>query len=121
MHIQFAELPVSDQNRAIRFYTEFLGCEIAVDQPMAPDGWRWIELRFAGSETTLHFIRHNSDKPGDAPVLALVEKDVEGAVEALRSKGVKILVEPFRPPWRPDRLVAEFEDSEGNRMMIGGR
>ena len=51
MHIQFAELPVFDQERAKRFYTEKLGCEVAADAPMGKDGWRWIELKFPGAET----------------------------------------------------------------------
>lgn len=57
MYVQFAELPVHDQARAKRFYVDNLGCEVAADAPMGSDGWRWIELRFTGSETTLHFVR----------------------------------------------------------------
>lgn len=34
MHIQFAELPVFDQDRAIAFYVDNLGCEVASDAPM---------------------------------------------------------------------------------------
>jgi hypothetical protein len=34
---------------------------------------------------------------------------------------VKILTDLHTPPWQPGRLVAEFQDSEGNRMMIGSR
>jgi hypothetical protein len=26
-----------------------------------------------------------------------------------------------RPPWQPGRMVAEFQDGEGNRMMIGSK
>jgi len=52
-------------------------------------------------------------------VLALVAEDVPATIEALRSKGVEILTEPHRPPWRPGRTVAEFRDSEGNRLMLG--
>ena len=33
MHIQFAELPVFDQDRAKKFYTEHLNCQVAADQP----------------------------------------------------------------------------------------
>ena len=44
MHIQFAELPVFDQDRAKKFYIDHLDCGVAADEPMGPDGWRWIEL-----------------------------------------------------------------------------
>jgi predicted enzyme related to lactoylglutathione lyase len=118
MHVQFAELPVSDQNRAKRFYEENLGCEAAADAPMGPDGWRWIEMGLPGARTTLHFVRC---APGasDDPVLVLVTEDVHATVAALRSRGVEILTEPHSPPWQPNRVVAEFRDSEGNRLMLG--
>jgi catechol 2,3-dioxygenase-like lactoylglutathione lyase family enzyme len=119
MHIQFAELPVFDQDRARRFYVDNLGCEVAADAPMGADGWRWIELRLPGAVTTLHFLRRNDDAPSDEPVLVLVDEDVRGTVAALRAKGVEIVTEPNEPPWQPGRTVAEFRDSEGNRMILG--
>jgi catechol 2,3-dioxygenase-like lactoylglutathione lyase family enzyme len=48
MHLQFAELPVSDQDRAKAFYTEKLGCRVVADASMGEE-WRWIELGFEGS------------------------------------------------------------------------
>ncbi len=119
MYIQFAELPVSDQARAKKFYIDNLGCTQAADAPMG-DGWRWIELKFGQSETTLHFVRAKRS-PSDEPVLVLVEDDVATVVEKLRSRGVEILSEPHSPLWQPGRTVAEFRDSEGNRMVIGSR
>lgn len=121
MYIQFAELPVRDQARAKQFYVETLGCEVAADAPMGGDGWRWVELRFPGSQTTLHLIRAGEDDASDGPVLVLVDEDVPASIERLRSQGVEILTEPHRPAWQPGRTVAEFRDSEGNRMVIGSR
>jgi predicted enzyme related to lactoylglutathione lyase len=121
MHIQFAELPVRDQERAKRFYVDHFGCEVAVDAPMGRDGWRWIELRFAGSQTNLHLVRNKAEGTSDEAVLVLVDDDVAAAVEGLRSKGVEILMEPHSPAWQPGRTVAEFRDSEGNHMVIGSR
>ncbi|MBS0471046.1 MAG: VOC family protein [Proteobacteria bacterium] len=118
MHIQFAELPVSDQDRAKAFYAEHFGCRAVADQPMGKDGWRWVELKFAGAETTLHFVRRKDGGAQDDPVLVLVEPDVGATIDALRSRGVEILTEPMNPPWQPGRTVAEFRDSEGNRMVV---
>jgi predicted enzyme related to lactoylglutathione lyase len=53
-------------------------------------------------------------------VLVLVAEDVAATVEGLRARGVEITVEPHEPPWQPGRTIAEFRDSEGNRMMLGG-
>lgn len=119
MYVQFAELPVHDQDRAKRFYTSLLGCEVAADAPMGKDGRRWIELRFPGARTTLHFVRRKDDVPSSEPVLVLVDDDVEATVAALKSEGVEIITEPQEAPWQPGRTVAEFRDSEGNRLVIG--
>ena len=121
MYVQFAELPVRDQARAKQFYVENLGCAVAADAPTRSDGWRWIELKFAGSETTLHLVHAMGEDASDGPVLVLVDDNVAATVEGLRSKGVEILTEPHNPSWQPGRTVAEFRDSEGNRMVIGSR
>jgi predicted enzyme related to lactoylglutathione lyase len=121
MHIQFADLPVRDQARAMHFYADHFGCTVAADAPMGKDGWRWIELAFAGSETRLHFLRARADDGADEPALVLVDDDVAATVDVLKAKGVDILTEPHRPAWQPGRTVAEFRDSEGNRIMIGSR
>ena len=119
MHVQFAELPVFDQLRAKRFYTEHFGCRVAADQPMGKDGWRWIELEFSGARTSLHFVRRDSQSPSQTPVLVLVADDVKSTIESLKGQGVQIVTQPHEAPWSAGRLVAEIQDSEGNRVMIG--
>jgi predicted enzyme related to lactoylglutathione lyase len=121
MHIQFTELPLRDQERAKRFYVDHFCCEVTADAPMGKDGWRWIELKFAGAETALHRVRLTEESAFDGPVLVLVDDDVAATIQRLRSKGVEILTEPQQPSWQPGRTVAEFRDSEGNRMMVGSR
>jgi predicted enzyme related to lactoylglutathione lyase len=86
---------------------------------MGKDGWRWIEVRFPGAVTTLHFHPRENDTRSAGPVLVLVDDDVEGTVESLRAKGTEIVAEPHEAPWQPGRTVAEFVDSEGNRMVLG--
>lgn len=118
MHIQFAELPVLDQNRAKAFYVEKLGCEVVSDASMGGD-WRWIELKIPGAQTHLHFVRKRPDADAEEPVLVLVDSHVRGTIERLRSGGVEIITEPGEAPWQSGRVVAEFRDSEGNRMVLG--
>ena len=118
MHIQFAELPVFDQDRAKAFYQRHLNCTVAADAPMGADGWRWIELRFPGAVTNLHFVHRADDKPSDMPTLVLVDTDVAATIASLKADGVEIVTEPKEAPWQPGRLVGEFRDSEGNRMVI---
>ncbi|HVN43529.1 MAG TPA: VOC family protein [Steroidobacteraceae bacterium] len=121
MHIQFAELPVVDQDRAIAFYTRHLRCEVVADVPMGQGKWRWIELQLPGAETHLHFLGRGGEARSDEPVLVLVDGDVEGTVSALKAAGVEIVAEPHEAPWDKGRTVAEFRDSEGNRMVLSSR
>jgi predicted enzyme related to lactoylglutathione lyase len=88
---------------------------------MGKDGCRRIELQFTGAETTLHFLRRRDETPSVEPVLVLVDNDVEATAEKLKSRGVEIVSEPEKAPWQPGRTVAEFRDSEGNRIAIGSR
>jgi len=121
VHLQFAELPVFEQDRAMAFYTEHLGCAVRADTPMGDDGWRWVELVFPGADTALHFIRREGDAPSPGPVLVLVTDDVEATVQALRERGVPILAEPAESPFQPGHTAAAFQDSEGNQMMLVSR
>ncbi|WP_027166924.1 VOC family protein [Mesorhizobium sp. WSM3224] len=121
MHIQFAELPVFDQDRARAFYTDNLACHVIADQSMGDGGWRWVELAFPHAVTNLHFIKRADAAPSAEPVLVLVDDDVEARVASLKAKGVEIITEPQEALWQPGRIVAEFRDSEGNRMMLASR
>ncbi|MGE3923083.1 MAG: VOC family protein [Lautropia sp.] len=118
MHIKFAPLPVSDQNRAKDFYIRHFGCEVASDRPYKDDGWRWIELRFPKAETTLLLERRDHDSPSSGPVLVLVDLDPDATVATLTAGGVEIITEPKEASWESGRRFAEFRDSEGNRMVI---
>jgi predicted enzyme related to lactoylglutathione lyase len=119
MHVQFAELPVLDQDRAKKFYIERFACTLVADAPLgSPDGWRWIELALDGAETHLHFHRRGSEAPSVEPDMLFVTADVVREVERLRALGVEILTEPRPAPWDPRRTTAEFRDSEGNRMVL---
>ncbi|WP_292398290.1 VOC family protein [Mesorhizobium sp.] len=66
-------------------------------------------------------MRRADDTPGAEPVLVLVDDDVEATIAVLKAGGVEIITEPQEAPWQPGRMVAEFRDSEGNRMVIGSQ
>ncbi|WP_348640213.1 VOC family protein [Mesorhizobium sp. M3A.F.Ca.ET.201.01.1.1] len=51
----------------------------------------------------------------------MVGDDVGATGASLKAKGVEIVTEPQEAPWQPGRTVAEFRDSEGNRMMLASR
>ena len=63
--VKLVSIPVRDQDRAVRFYTEKLGFQIFTDQPF--DGkQRWIELRIAGSETKVVLFTPRDMRTGPA-------------------------------------------------------
>jgi uncharacterized glyoxalase superfamily protein PhnB len=88
---------------------------------MGDGSWRWIELAVPGAVTNWPFVKHADDAPGAEAVLVLVDWNVEATVATLKAQGVEIIIEPQEAPWHPGRTVAEFRDSEGNRMVIVSR
>jgi len=121
MFVQFAELPVFDQDRAKAFYVDKFGCEVIADVPMGAGDWRWVEIRFSGAQTSLHFVRRPDDAPSSGPVLVFISDDLPSVVQELRSKGVRIVNDVATAPYDPRRQVAEIDDSEGNRIVISSR
>jgi catechol 2,3-dioxygenase-like lactoylglutathione lyase family enzyme len=55
--ITFVGIPVSDQDIALKFYTESMGFKVATDRPFT-DTQRWIELLTPGAETGLALSLH---------------------------------------------------------------
>jgi predicted enzyme related to lactoylglutathione lyase len=80
MRVQFAELPVFDRDRAKAFYVDIFDCRLAADH-----GWRSIELRLAGAETALLFLRRGDEAPSTKPVLVFVDDDVETQIARRRN------------------------------------
>jgi lactoylglutathione lyase len=115
--VKFAELPVTDQDRAVSFYTQKVGLRLAQDSSYQ-EGWRWIELDIPGAETRLMLTKlPPGDKP-DTPRLVLIADDVDGTYRELASKGVIFTKQPSQAPWNPKQKFAQFRDSEGNGIVI---
>ena len=118
--IKFVNVPVADQKRAVRFYTEKLGFTIATDQEMAPDGPRWIELRIPGAETlvTLFTPTGHEDRIGTFLPMSLWADDIEGTYTTLLARGVEFEKAPEKQPWGTSMILV---DSEGNKLHVGSR
>lgn len=116
-HIKFAGLPVDDQDRAVTFYTEKVGLEVATDGPYQ-EGWRWIELEIPGARTRLLLEKREGERQTDAPQLVLIAGDVKELHRRLAEKGVEFTQPPMQAPWNPGETFAQFRDSEGNGIVI---
>ncbi len=80
---------VSDQERAIAFYTEQLGFEKRSDIPMGND-YRWVEVAPAGAETTIAVVPPRPGDPagGAQTGIALSSADLDADHALLRERGV---------------------------------
>lgn len=116
-YVKFAELPVDDQDRALRFYTEKVGLKVIQDAPYQ-DGWRWIELEIPGAETRLMLAKRKDERKTDAPRLVLIAENANEAYQELSRKGVAFTTKPTPSPWQPGETFAQFRDSEGNGIVI---
>lgn len=116
--IKFTQLPVSNQRRAMRFYTEKLGFRILQNTPYKA-GWRWIELGIPGAETAIVLTQREDDLINEVPSLVLAVDDVETTYEDLCARGVQGMQPPRPAPWNPEQSFALLRDSEGNTLLIG--
>jgi predicted enzyme related to lactoylglutathione lyase len=117
-HVKFANLPVSDQDRALAFWRDGVGLTVATDEAYGAGG-RWIELEIPAAETRIVFTRRADEAPSEQPDLILVCDDVDASFRELAHKGVAFTQAPTAAPWRPGERYALFRDSEGNLVMLG--
>lgn len=114
--LKFAGIPVSDQERALAFYTEKLGFEVATDQPMGP-GKRWIELRIgrSGTRVVLFTPDGQEDRIGSFFNGAFSCDDVEATYRQMSARGVEFVRPPKTEPWGTSAI---FRDPDGNSFVL---
>ena len=88
--IKFASVPVTDQDRALSFYTEKLGFRILTDQPF-DEKQRWIELSIPGAETGLVLFTPDAhrDRIGTFSAISFHCDDLEKTYAELTARGVE--------------------------------
>jgi predicted enzyme related to lactoylglutathione lyase len=114
--IKFLGIPVADQDRALRFYTEKLGFEVVGDVPF-DEKQRWITLSIPGAEThiTLFTWPGQEDRVGTFVNMAFQAPDLQRVYEELSAKGVEVVKPPTPQAWG---AYALFKDSEGNTFCV---
>jgi predicted enzyme related to lactoylglutathione lyase len=114
--LKFVGIPVTDQDRALAFYTGKLGFKVATDQAMG-EGQRWIELKIPGADTgvVLFTPKGHEDRVGTFFNGSFATDDVKKSFETLSAAGVDV-TEPKDEPWGS---YLTFKDSEGNEFVLG--
>ena len=102
-------VPVTDQDRALEFFTEKLGFEKRLDTPYG-EGHRWLEVAPAGAATTIALV------PGDAMEVSLATSDAEATHAALLAAGVDVDAEIIRMDFVPPMFT--FRDPDGNPFRM---
>ena len=117
--IKFLGIPVRDQDRALRFYTEKLGFRILTDQQFS-ENQRWIELSIPRAETgvVLFTPEGQEDRIGSFLNTSWEVDDIEKTYEELQTKGVEFAGPPQTQPWGKFMIM---KDSEGNQIVLGTR
>ena len=114
--IKFASVPVTDQDRALEFYTRKLGLHVDTDSPM--DGrQRWIELGLARAETRLVLFTgpgHERLRGGLMNVTFSAD-DVEATARELQARGVEFVQAPRKAAWGTSAI---FKDPDGNQFVL---
>ena len=137
MKLEVVVIPVSDVDRAKRFYGD-LGWRLDADFPF-DNGFRVVQLTPPGSGCSIQFGTNiTSAAPGSAQGLYLIVSEIEAARDELVARGVEVS-EVFHPgtpgtQFQPDgtsgrvsgpspdhtsyRSFATFSDPDGNSWLI---
>ena len=115
--IKFVGVPVSDQQRALEFYTNILGFRVITDQPF-DDNQRWIELGIgrSGSGISLFTPSGHENRIGTFTGISFLADDVKATHRELAGKGVTFIQEPQEADWG---TAAVFADPDGNQFVLG--
>jgi catechol 2,3-dioxygenase-like lactoylglutathione lyase family enzyme len=127
--LEVVAIPVSDVDRAKRFYSN-LGWRLDADFVVG-DTFRGIQFTPPGSSASIHFGKGvTAAAPGSASGLFLVVSDIEATRADLASRGVDVseifhIAGPGHPPMPgldPERRSyvshATFKDPDGNTWLL---
>lgn len=116
---------VADRRKAIAWYRDVLGLEIAFIGPSdgSPEGegtpedaGHWIEMGPARPRTRVHLCEMGGDtEPGPTGITFLTD-DIRPEYDRMRARGVTFRSEPTRMDW--GEWLCEFEDPDGNRFDL---
>jgi lactoylglutathione lyase len=116
-NIGVAMFSVSDQDKAIAFYTQKLGFEVRSDQSFGENGeMRWVEVAPPGSRARLALNPPMTGSPGGGSI-GVETSDVLAEHARLSAiGGVDLDPEPMRMPGVPTMFA--LRDPDGNSVWV---
>jgi len=128
MKLEVVTLPVSDVERAKRFY-QSIGWRLDADFAAGDDA-RLVQMTPPHSQCSIHFGKGvpgiSTMEPGSLQRMFLAVTDIDAAREALLSRGVDVseVEEQPKPPGFPESpgrsyfAYASFKDPDGNGWVL---
>ena len=107
---------VSDQDRAIEFYTQKLGFELRGDVPYG-DGDRWVDVAPSGAATTIALVPPQQGQAVGVPTnIGLVTDAVDADHAQLKEQGVD--VDDVMRMGAPVPDMFFLRDQDGNTLFV---
>lgn len=114
MFIEVITVPVSDIDKAKKFYAEILGFHIDGDWPMGDK--RYVQLTPVGSACSICIGENiTTAKPGSIDSILIVVKDIHKIHDDLVKKGVEV-TDVEKMPWGAWHI--SLSDPDGNKLII---
>ena len=114
--VRTVAVPVTDQDRAVRFYVDVLGLELRMDAPLDELGGRWIEVAPPGAATTIALVPTRGGLPtGVETGVRLTTRNAAAVHADLQNHGVDV-GELLRWPGVPPMFAVR--DPDGNGLEV---
>lgn len=119
-HIKFVSVPVTNQDRALAFYTEKLGFRVATDQDFGDGKQRWIEMRVGSSDTrfVLFTPPGHESRIGSFFNGSLACDNVQKTYDELSARGVEFVQPPKTEGWGTSAIL---KDPDGNTFVLSSK
>jgi catechol 2,3-dioxygenase-like lactoylglutathione lyase family enzyme len=114
--VKHVNIPITDPDRSIAFFTEKLGFTVTTDAPFGP-GRRWIELSLPGGSTkvTLFTPEGHEARIGTFSGIVFEARDIEATYREMVEKGVEFAQPLEQESWGTS---AVFKDPDGNTFVL---
>lgn len=125
MNIIANSIFVDNQEEALQFYTDILGFEKKIDEPVG-EGFRWLTLVSPNQPDGAQLVLEPNGNPiasdyqqrlfeANIPITMFGVENVQQTYDALKQKGVHFTVEPTT---MGSAKMAIFNDTCGNLIQI---
>ena len=124
MKIKVTSIYVDDQTKALRFYTDVLGCTKKVDVSQGP--YRWLTVAAPGDPDGIELQLALNDNPAaktyqqaifqqNKPAIMFNTDDIKGDYERIKSRGAEFTMPPTAVT---GSTIAMLKDTCGNLIQL---